>query len=218
MKTSIESIINILHRKKWLQIFTIYLRYLIGISFVYAFTWKLGDHLLIYHTKDLGREDQLNPAFVFQSIMRIKSLWIAAAYAQLISGTLLATQRFATIGAIFFFPVIFCIFLITAYVGFNGTWEITLLMLLGTAYLLIWDIKKLLPIFLNEPDIVIDYSKNPQPFIHHWWWQLLGVLLIVITFLNLLYENPVIWFALCLTTGLAGLLAHPWIINKTTRK
>ncbi|MDE3254236.1 MAG: hypothetical protein KGO92_15650, partial [Bacteroidota bacterium] len=131
MKSKIESFINLLHGIKWLQVFTIYLRYLIGIAFVYAFIWKLGDHLLIYQSKNLGTEDQLNPAFVFQSIMRIKSLWIAAAYAQLISGILLATQRFATLGAIFFFPVIFCIFLITAYVGFQGTWEITLLMLLG---------------------------------------------------------------------------------------
>lgn len=218
MKTKIESFINLLHGIKWLQVFTIYLRYLIGISFVYAFIWKLGDHLLLYQTKDLGKEVQLNPAFVFQSIMRIKSLWIAAAYAQLISGILLATQRFATLGAIIFFPVILCIFLITAYVGFNGTWEITFLMMLGTVYLLIWDIKKLLPIFFNEPDIVMDYSDTPQPFIHHWWWQLLGGILIVITFLNLLYANTFIWLLLCLITGLAGLLVHPRIIPKTDRK
>lgn len=218
MKTRIESFINLLHSFKWLQVFTIYLRYLIGITFVYAFIWKLGDHLLIYQPNNLGTETQLNPAFVFQSIMRIKSLWIAAAYAQLISGILLSTQRFATLGAILFFPVILCIFLITAYVGFKGTREITLLMMLGTVYLLIWDLKKLLPIFINEPDIILDYSNTPQPFIHHWWWQLLGGILIVITFLNVLYVNTFIWLLLCLITGLAGLLVHPRIIPRTDRK
>ena len=65
-----------------------------------------------------------------------------------IAAVLLLVPRTATLGAVLYFPIILNIFVVTAAIGFQGTWAITGLMLLACTYLLCWDydrFKALLP-------------------------------------------------------------------------
>ncbi len=70
--------------------------------------------------------------------------------AQLTAAALILVPRTAALGAVFYFPIILNICLITWSLRFPGTTVITTLMLLGSVYLLCWDYdrwKALLPGF-----------------------------------------------------------------------
>lgn len=187
-------------KENLLVLFTIYLRYLLGIGFVYAFSWKTHGMMSANGTVE-G-----NPIWAsFLCIMNMKYLWMAVIYGQLVSGILLATQRFATLGAILMFPIIFCIVLMTWSVDFAGTKYITLLMLLAVTYLLIWDRKKLLPIISRNPVPVVTNSMEDERY-----WVGLGTILAAIALGHSWYNNVILCFAACFLTGVTGLILY-WV-------
>lgn len=198
--------------KTSLIFFALYLRYLLGATFIYAFAWKTWDMLDINSMNTTASQD--NPIWpTFQCLMKIKYLWLAAAYGQLISGILLVTQRFSLLGAIIFFPIIFCIFLITWSIGFEGTQYIVLLMLLATTYLLFWDRKKLMPI-LDQKENTTSFTKTIE---HDPHWIRLGILIALISIAHIWYKNPLIWLIGCLVSGVSGLILFLFNKTKTVR-
>jgi len=69
---------------------------------------------------------------------------------QVVAAFLLMSQRFATMGAVMFLGILSNVWLITLSMNFGGTWIITSLMMLANLWLIVWDIEKLIPLFLRD--------------------------------------------------------------------
>ncbi len=205
-------LLNRFHSHKWSILFTIYLRYLIGATFIYAFAWKTWGMM---DGTALQSNSADNPVWAsFQCIMNIKYLWFFAAYTQLISGILLVTQRYALIGTILFLPVALCIYLITWSIGFIGTKYIALLLLLASVYLLVWDYKKLLPVFLHKGHMAVNIAETLE---QNKYWVKLGFIFTAISVARIWYSNLIFWVVGCIITGLSGLILYK-IIGKNILK
>jgi len=109
-------LLNKIRDIKSLQIFTVYLRYLIGGAFVIStFTMnKFGQYGDIKKLTNKIPINELPPAGVlFRVLAESGTYWHFIGISQLISGVLLMTQRFSRLGAIFYFIIILNIFIIT---------------------------------------------------------------------------------------------------------
>lgn len=171
------SLIDYLKRQLIVKLFVIYLRYLIGFAFVFASIVKIrGERFTsIPPTEPVG--------YFFEAMYQSGFYWNFLGWAQLISGALLMSQRFSTIGAFAFFPVILNVCLITHSVNFGtGTPTITTLMLLGTIFLLLWDYKKWVILFQRDHTIHLDLTKEPEDkLMNDNIWTLAGVLFVTLT-------------------------------------
>jgi hypothetical protein len=201
---------NRIKRAAFFHYFTVYVRYLLGGGFVYAALWKLPWNV----DPTLFTETALTPAFAFRAIMRIKLLWYAVLLFQFVSGTLLLTQRFATIGAILYFPIILSITLLTISVGFRGTWLVTSLMTVANLYLLLWDFDKFRAIFYNRGNFTV-YAHTR---ITHRYWAVNGFIIFGLSMLYLWHENAVRWMLSCLIWGLVSLIIFIYKYNKRIAK
>jgi uncharacterized membrane protein YphA (DoxX/SURF4 family) len=117
-------LLNKIRDIKSLQIFTVYLRYLIGGAFVIStFTMKkFGQYGDINKLTNKIPINELPPAGVlFRVLAESGTYWHFIGISQLISGVLLMTQRFSRLGAIFYFIIILNIFIITIAFDFQGT-------------------------------------------------------------------------------------------------
>ena len=134
-------LIDKLRQQYWIGVFVICLRYLIGSAFVFASIVKIqGERFTI-----LSPETRIG--HFFEAMYQTGAYWQFLGWAQLTAAFLLMTQRFSTLGALMFFPIILNIFVVTVALGFSGTPFVTGLMLLATSFLLIWDYDKFLPLF-----------------------------------------------------------------------
>jgi uncharacterized membrane protein YphA (DoxX/SURF4 family) len=203
------SIINILQKQKWAIFFVIYLRYLIGASFVFASIIKIQGKRF---TTDNGIEQPINSAWhLFETLYQSGIYWQFIGWGQLIAGLLLMTQRFATIGALIFFFIAINIFFITISYPFGGTPIITGLILFANIFLLLWDYKKLIPLFrlhTNKP--ILSDSDNCEKFAANIFWTYLGFLLFATTIIYVIIcdRNPILWFFICVTLGIIGLIFY----------
>jgi uncharacterized membrane protein YphA (DoxX/SURF4 family) len=108
----------------WLQIFTIYLRYLIGGAFVIAAIGmgKLSGEAMPIAEINKPIQD-LQPIQQFFRIMAVSGLyWQFIGWSQIACGAMLMVQKWAKMGAVIFFVIMlnifgFCLF---AFVGFEG--------------------------------------------------------------------------------------------------
>lgn len=187
-------IIDWLKNQLLVKLFVIYLRYLIGFAFVYASVVKIkGERFTsISPNEPVG--------YFFEAMYQSGFYWNFLGWAQLISGALLMSQRFSTIGAMVFLPIITNVCLITHSVNFgSGTPTITTLMLLGTIFLVLWDYKKWIILFKKEHTIYVDLRNEPEDkFMNDPAWVVAGILFVCFT----------VAFHL-----LGGLYALPWIIS-----
>lgn len=171
------NLIDYLKRQLLVKLFVIYLRYLIGFAFVFASIVKIrGERFTrIPPTEPVG--------YFFEAMYQSGFYWNFLGWAQLISGALLMSQRFSTIGAFAFFPVILNVCLITHSVDFgSGTPTVTTLMLLGTIFLLLWDYKKWVILFQRDHTIHLDLTKEPEDrLMNDNIWTLAGVLFVALT-------------------------------------
>ncbi|HNM25748.1 MAG TPA: hypothetical protein PKL15_09970 [Saprospiraceae bacterium] len=170
-------LIENLKKRRFVQIFAIFLRYLIGGAFVFAAIPKvLGER---FTTIPID-----NPiGFFFEAMYQTGFYWYFLGWAQIGAALLLMTQRFATLGAVIFFPIILNIWLITWSVGFKGTPVVTFLMFLATTWLLLWDYRKLIPLFLQESRLHILPSDFNDAFMAKPVWIWLGAGLALCTIL-----------------------------------
>ncbi len=124
-----------------IQLFTIFLRYLIGAAFVFASIVKIQGKRF---TTDSGISSPINDSWhLFETLYQSGLYWQFIGWGQLVAGFLLMTQLFSTLGAILFMPIILNIFVITISYYFAGTTIVAFLMLLANVYLLIWDWSRL---------------------------------------------------------------------------
>lgn len=164
-----------LKKSKTLQIFTIFLRYLIGAAFVFASIVKIQGHRF---TTDSGAGSPINSAWHFFETMYASGLyWHFIGWGQLIAGLILMTQRWSTFGAVAFLPIIINIFVITISYEFAGTPAITFLMLLANIYLLMWDWNKLKLLFITNN---FEYRDDNPPFSKLNTWAFLGIFYFVL--------------------------------------
>lgn len=204
-------IIDILRQKKWANIFVIYLRYLIGGAFVFSAIIKIQGGRF---TTDDGSSSPIDSAWhLFETLYRSGLYWKFLGWGQLIAGLLLMTQRYAALGAVMFFPITLNIFFITVSYYFAGTPVITGLLVLATIFLMMWDYKKLLPLF-----------QTPKPYIHNTYhkvaentlWVYIGLLLFLITVFYVVMwgRNPNLWFLICIGIGLCALIYQTYFQSK----
>lgn len=205
-------LIDSLKQQLLVKLFVIYLRYLIGFAFVFASIVKIrGERFTsISPSQPVG--------YFFEAMYQSGFYWNFLGWAQLISGALLMSQRFSTVGAMVFFPVILNVCLITHSVDFgSGTPTITTLMLLGTTFLLLWDYKKWMILFQRDHTIYLDMTKEPEDrLMNDGIWTIAGILFVLLTVtVQLVGANQttiLIWIIAMLSVGVycfvAGLLRH----------
>lgn len=197
-------LIDFLKQQILVKLFVIYLRYLIGFAFVFASIVKIrGERFTsIPASEPVG--------YFFEAMYQSGFYWNFLGWAQLISGALLMSQRFSTVGAMVFFPVILNVCLITHSVDFgSGTPTITTLMLLGTTFLLLWDYKKWMILFQRDHTIYLDMTKEPEDkLMNDGIWTIAGVLFVLLTVtIQLVGANQtttLIWIVAMLGVGISG--------------
>ena len=192
----------------FLQVFTIYLRYLIGGGFVIAAfgMGKFSGQQL--NISQAGAPiETLEPLQQFFRVMSTSGLyWEFIGLTQVIGGGLLMTQRYAKPGAIIFFGLILNIFILTVSYGFRGTPIVTGLMLLATVFLLVWDLNSL-QFIVKQPESrnLVDTKKliiSDHPF-----WAGLGVFMLITIFtLAFLEINVGFQFGAVFVSGLIAFI------------
>lgn len=186
------------------KLFVIYLRYLIGFAFVFASIVKIkGERFtLIPPTEPVG--------YFFEAMYQSGFYWNFLGWSQLISGALLMSQRFSSLGALVFFPVILNVCLITHSVNFgSGTPVVTTLMLLGTAFLILWEYKKWVILFYQDHRIKLDLTQEPvDKFMTDPVWTVAGVAFVLLTIAVQIKKPSELlmlgWVVLMLVIGLAA--------------
>ena len=190
--------------KRWLQVFVIYLRYLVGGAYVFSAMPKiLGERFMSQN----GEDAPINtfPHF-FETLYRSGIYWEFLGWSQVLAALFLMTQVFATFGAVAFLAISINVFMITITYPFAGTPVITGLMLLSNCFLLLWDYPKLAHLVIPDKPtkfIIINYY---DPYYNHRFWMFLGFILFSITVVYVIYfgRNPVSWFLISVFIGFAG--------------
>ena len=150
-----------LRRNKWLHRFAIFCRIALALGFIPAGIVKVtGERFTALPSNNpLGH--------YFDALLRTGFYYTFIGIAQLITALLLLIPRTALMGAIFYFPIILNIFVLTHATRFDGT-RIVTLMLLANLFLLVWDYDRLkyaLPFYRpGEDRHVIETSKFPFLF------------------------------------------------------
>ena len=207
---------NLLYKLKqqlFLQVFTVYLRYLIGGAFIIA-AFGMGK---MRATANLMQSldnpiEQLEPIQQFFRVMADSGLyWQFIGWSQIIAGALLMTQSLARLGALIFFGLILNIFIITVSYEFQGTPLITGLMLLAALYLLIWDLPAYMPIIKNS----FSYAPVALKLADHLFWMILGwVMLASILIQALVHQNMLFQLGIPFAEGLVGFIVYMGWIRK----
>jgi len=210
------SLINSFRQLVFLQVFTIYLRYLIGGAFIIAAfgMGKINGEALHMNSAEVPLQD-LQPIQQFFRIIGYSGLyWQFIGWSQIIAGVLLMTHRFATVGAIVFFALISNIFVITINYDFSGTPVVTGLMLLATTFLLLWDLDRLQFLLVRRLPETLPPSP-PLPVADHPFWMYLGCIMIAsITFMALLRVNTMIQLVVPFLEGLIAFILFFTVISK----
>jgi uncharacterized membrane protein YphA (DoxX/SURF4 family) len=167
-----EKIIYRLKLIKSLQVFTISVRYLLGIAFVWASILKIKGIRFEPHSGENTLIDSLS--HLLEAMYRSGFYWYFIGWGQLIAGLLIMSQIFSTLGAVVYFPIMLSIFILTT--AFQGPVFLTMtsLMLLTNVYLLLWDWNKLKFLILNNPG---DYIDQNTPFSRKKIWTYIGLVL-----------------------------------------
>ncbi|MTI21790.1 hypothetical protein E1176_12230 [Fulvivirga sp. RKSG066] len=193
------------------QIFIIYTRYLIGNAFVFASLIKIKGYRF---TSESGELNPINSAWhFFETLYQSGLYWQFIGVGQLIAGFLLMTQRYSKLGALIYLPIISNIFVITLSYYFAYTPVITGLMLLANLLLIIWEWNELKIIVNLQPSIDKTERLEKDKI-----WQIIGLILFALTFTYRAFIDDyslMIWFAVSVLVGLAGLVMG---LYKNSRK
>ena len=157
------------------QVFTIFVRYLLGIAFVWASILKIEGIRFEPQSGENMPIDSLS--HLLEAMYRSGFYWYFIGWGQFIAGVLIMSQMFSTLGAVVHFPIMLSIFILTT--AFQGPVFLimTSSMLLANIYLLLWDWNRLKFLILNKPGEYVDqstqFSKNRS-------WTYLGIFLCVV--------------------------------------
>ena len=129
-----------LTRRWWTQLFTAFVRCLLAVAFIPPSIVK------ILNQPFTSLPDSNPVGHYFNALYQTGFYYQFIGWGQLVAAILLLIPRTAHIGAMMFLPIIVNIAVLTASVGFAGTWVITILMGLAAAYLTAWEYDRLKPI------------------------------------------------------------------------
>ncbi|WP_051295989.1 hypothetical protein [Eisenibacter elegans] len=198
--------------RQWpaLQVFTVYLRLLVGGGFIMAAIsmGKLSGDLTTIKLAAINEPlDQLEPIQLFFRVMVTSGIyWQFIGWSQVLAGALLMTQRYSFLGACLFFGMMLNIFLITIAFDFRGTPIITGLMLLAAVYLLLWEVE-LWQFFFKKYDTTTLLEPQKLPIAESHYWRYLGGLMIVFIFCCPLFGWDIVLQTLsCLVIGFVAFL------------
>ena len=200
---ALAQFIERLKRLRIVQLFTIYLRYLIASAFVFASVPKiLGERFTQIPVS--------NPVgFYFEAMYQTGFYWNFLGWGQMVAALLLMTQRFATLGALLFYPIIVNVWLVTWSIGFKGTPTVTFLMFLGTTYLLVWEYRRLVPLLQRESRAQFPPSDFDDTFMRKPVWVWLGVFLTAcVLALPMDFKRSLWYVSLGFFTALGVLVYH----------
>jgi len=138
-----------LTRRWWAQLFTAFTRCLLAVGFIPPSYTK------IIHQPFTSLPDSNPVGHYFNALYATGFYYEFLGWGQMIAAILLLIPRTAHLGALLFLPIIANIAVLTASVGFKGTWIITILMCLAATYLAAWEYDRLKPI--------IFYSREDKP-------------------------------------------------------
>jgi hypothetical protein len=132
----LERVYGELKRNKWLHRFAIFCRIALALGFIPASIVKMtGQRFTALPSKHpLGH--------YFDALLLTGFYYTFIGAAQITAALLLLIPRTALVGAIFYFPIILNIFVLTHATRFDGT-RIVTLMLLANLFLLVWDYDRL---------------------------------------------------------------------------
>jgi len=159
--TNLERLSAELRRNKWLRYFAVFCRIALALAFIPSGLVKvMGERFTALPSNHpLGH--------YFDSLYLTGYYYTFIGASQLIAALLLLIPRTALLGAIFYFPIILNICVLTYAVRFEGT-RIATLMLLANLFLLAWDyqrLKYILPFSRPHGDHrVVETSKFPFLF------------------------------------------------------
>lgn len=209
-----QAIIEDLKQKTYTQVFTVYVRYLIGSAFVIA-AFGMGK----FNSQELAISnpgapiETLQPLQQFFRVMSTSGLyWNFIGLSQLVGGALLMTQRFAKLGAVIFFPLILNIFIITVSFGFQGTPVVTGLMLLAATYLLMWDLESFqyilrTPVIKETPKVLAVHDSQ--------YWTYIGLTMLTsILMMQLLRVATPYQLLVCFFVGLTSFFIFFFVTPK----
>jgi hypothetical protein len=189
-----------------LQLFTIYLRYLIGSAFVFA-AFGMGKIIPFFDKSVIGQGDPNSPiTHAFSSFIHSDLYWSFIGWSQLIAGILLVTQRFARFGIMIYLPIIANIFMLTYSYHFQGTDIVTGLMLLAALYLALWEGDKLQYLFIEPTTDNLTLAKPTIERLPIWGYAGVGMVALLATtfhYIPLFYN-----FLTCLLFGIVALLIY----------
>ena len=197
---ALVALIEKLKEKRFFELFTVGVRYLIGCAFVIsAFGMKKITGSPAEVSQGAAPTHKLS--LLFYALASSGFYWKFIGYTQVIAGLLLMTQKYARLGAVIFFPIVLNIFIITLSYQFSGTPIITGLMLLASIYLLLWDLKVLQYIIVTPSAEKIEMVNLPDPT-HKPFWVITGlVLFTTIVVLGLLRVGIVTILLACFLEG-----------------
>src|SRR5262245_9335322 len=151
-----------LRRNRWLRYFAIFCRIALALGFIPSGIVKvMGERFT-------GLPSNHPLGHYFDALYLTGYYYTFIGVGQLITALLLLIPRTALLGAIFYFPIILNICVLTYAVRFEGT-RIATLMLLANLFLLVWDydrLKHVLPLRPHPegPHVLDKASKFPVLF------------------------------------------------------
>lgn len=141
LATRFDTIHSVVKSNKWFRYFAVFNRVALAAGFIPSGLTKIvGERfttLSVNHPMGNYLEALYHTGYYYSFI----------GYFQVTAAILLLIPRTATLGAVLYFPVILNICILSLAVGFEGSLEISPLMVLANLYLLCWDYDKLKYIF-----------------------------------------------------------------------
>jgi len=127
-------------RRWWTQLFAAFTRCIIAVGFIPPSIPKI-----------MGKPFTVLPdshpvGHYFNALLQTGFYYEFIGWAQIVAAILLLIPRTSHIGALLFFPIIVNIAILTASVGFAGTWVITLFMSIAGLFMVAWEYDRLKPI------------------------------------------------------------------------
>ena len=199
--TKINSTYSRIRSTSWLNILVILSRYLIAFAFIPSGLKKI----MGLRFTQIGTDNPIG--FFFEGLFQSGFYWNFIGWAQVVAAFLLMTQRFATLGTLFFFFIISNIWVITISLHFTGTWIITSLLLFAIIMMLLWDFNKFK--FIFYPDNYAAVEKDLKYPTYNRIWIIAGFVLFLVSVIGSLllemqkYGTPIffwIWFASIIVT------------------
>ncbi|QYO66306.1 hypothetical protein [Leptolyngbya sp. 7M] len=147
LENFLDSVHSSVVTRRWAQLFTAFVRVLLGVSFIPPSIPKIMHRpfTLIPDTHPVGA--------YFSALYNTGYYYDFLGWTQLTAAIFLIIPRTAHVGTLLFFPIIVNIAVLTNSVGFKGTWLVTLLMALAALYLVCWEYDRLKPFFFSNRDL-----------------------------------------------------------------